>query len=154
MGKSLQAKSGNAQDIGKNDPLAGLPNPGQALDAVKGLAGDAKQGGKNVASDLSDLPNPFDGAGTGAGSIADKVCIAFYVASLILPGAFLNLMRTSSPFEQHQNVGFAAWSLAPQLVHPTAKSVLSSSAKERVQCCAQPRLHMGSPRSMILICGL
>ena len=68
----MQAKSGNAQDIGKNDPLAGLPNPGQALDAVKGLAGDAKQGGKNVASDLSDLPNPFDNAG--AGSIADKVC--------------------------------------------------------------------------------
>ncbi len=73
MAMSLQAKSGNAQDIGKNDPLAGLPNPGQAVDAVKGLAGDAKQGGKNVASDLSDLPNPFDSAG--AGSIADKVCV-------------------------------------------------------------------------------
>ncbi|CAL5220785.1 g2854 [Coccomyxa viridis] len=71
VGKNAEkAKSGNAQDIGKNDPLAGLPNPGQAVDAVKGLAGDAKQGGKNVASDLSDLPNPFDSAG--AGSIADK----------------------------------------------------------------------------------
>ena len=72
MAKSLQAKSGNPQDIGKNDPLAGLPNPGQAIDAVKGLAGDAKQGGKNVASDLSeDIPNLFKDVGKNA----EKVCM-------------------------------------------------------------------------------
>ena len=50
--------------LGTNDPLGSLPKPGAAADkalgAVKGLAGDAKQGSKNVASDLSeDIPNLF-----------------------------------------------------------------------------------------------
>ena len=52
----LQAKSGNAQDIGKNDPLAGLPNPGAAADkalgGLKGLGGNPLEGlGDKVAHD-------------------------------------------------------------------------------------------------------
>ena len=66
----LQAK-GAAKDVGKNlDPSSSnLPSPGAAADKAvgnaKGLAGDAKRAGKNIASDLSE--NPLDG-------LADKVC--------------------------------------------------------------------------------
>ena len=65
----MQAK-GTAKDIGKNlDPSSSdLPDPSAAVDKAagnaKGLAADAKQGAKNVASDLS--KNPLDG-------LADKV---------------------------------------------------------------------------------
>ena len=65
----MQAK-GTAKDIGKNlDPSSSdLPDPSAAVDKAagnaKGLAADAKQGAKNVASDLSE--NPLDG-------LADKV---------------------------------------------------------------------------------
>ena len=61
---------GSAKDVGKNlDPSSSnLPNPSAAVDKAagnaKGLAADAKQGAKNVASDLSE--NPLDG-------LADKV---------------------------------------------------------------------------------
>ena len=60
-------------DVGKNlDPSSSnLPNPSAAVDKAagnaKGLAADAKQGAKNVASDLSE--NPLDG-------LADKVCLS------------------------------------------------------------------------------
>ncbi len=63
-----QAK-GSAKDLGK-----GLPDPSDAADQAKGLASDAKSKVKeeaNVAGDVSDLPNPFDGAG----GIADQVPI-------------------------------------------------------------------------------
>ena len=82
----MQAK-GAAKDVGKNiNPGSNnLPDPSAAADkasgAIKGLASGAGKGTKNVSLDLSDLPNPFDGAGTGAGSIADKVCVTFYVLS-------------------------------------------------------------------------
>ena len=65
----MQAK-GTAKDIGKNlDPSSSnLPDPSAAVDKAAGnaksLASDAKQGAKNVASDLSE--NPLDG-------LADKV---------------------------------------------------------------------------------
>ena len=65
----MQVK-GSAKDVGKNlDPSSSnLPNPSAAVDKAagnaKGLAADAKQGAKNVASDLSE--NPLDG-------LADKV---------------------------------------------------------------------------------
>ena len=59
MGKNLNPSSSN------------LPNPSAAADKAagnaKGLASDAKQGAKNVASDLSE--NPLSG-------LADKVCDA------------------------------------------------------------------------------
>ena len=64
----MQAK-GSAEDLGK-----GLPNPSDAADQAKGLASDAKSKVKeeaNVAGDVSDLPNHFDGAG----GIADQVPI-------------------------------------------------------------------------------
>ena len=64
----MQAK-GSAKDLGK-----GLPDPSDAADQAKGLASDAKSKVKeeaNVAGDVSDLPNPFDGAG----GIADQVLI-------------------------------------------------------------------------------
>ena len=52
--------------------LQDSPTPVRLVDAVKGLAGDAKQGGKNVASDLSeDIPNLFKDVGKNA----EKVCI-------------------------------------------------------------------------------
>jgi len=63
---------GSAKDIGKKlDPSSSnLPNPSAAVDKAagnaKGLAADAKQGAKNVASDLSE--NPLDG-------LADKVSL-------------------------------------------------------------------------------
>ena len=65
----LQAK-GAAKDVGKslNPSSSNLPSPGAAADkasgSAKGLAGDAKRAGKNIASDLSE--NPLDG-------LADKV---------------------------------------------------------------------------------
>ena len=67
---TLQAK-GTAKDVGKNlnPSSSNLPNPSAAADKAagnaKGLASDAKQGAKNVASDLSE--NPLSG-------LADKVC--------------------------------------------------------------------------------
>ena len=68
----MQAK-GTAKDVGKNlnPSSSNLPNPSAAVDKAagnaKGLASDAKQGAKNVASDLSE--NPLSG-------LADKVCDA------------------------------------------------------------------------------
>ena len=65
----LQAK-GAAKDVGKNlnPSSSNLPSPGAAADKAsgnaKGLAGDVKKAGKNIASDLSE--NPLDG-------LADKV---------------------------------------------------------------------------------
>ena len=65
----LQAK-GAAKDVGKNlnPSSSNLPSPGAAADKTsgnaKGLAGDVKKAGKNIASDLSE--NPLDG-------LADKV---------------------------------------------------------------------------------
>lgn len=62
----MQAK-GSAEDLGK-----GLPDPSDAADKAKGLASDAKSTVKeeaNVAGDVSEIPNPFDGAG----GIADQV---------------------------------------------------------------------------------
>ena len=65
----MQVK-GSAKDIGKKlDPSSSdLPDPSAAVDKAagnaKGVAADAKQGAKNVASDLSE--NPLDG-------LADKV---------------------------------------------------------------------------------
>lgn len=80
---TMQAK-GAAKDVGKNlnPSSSNLPDPSAAADKAagnaKGLASDAKQGAKNVASDLSDLPNPFDkGLGNpfdGPGGLADQVC--------------------------------------------------------------------------------
>ena len=90
----MQAKSGNPQDIGKNDPLGDLPSPSGAVDKAvgaikgltgdaKGLAGDAKQGSKNVASDLSeDIPNLFKDVGKNA----EKVCIGFLPLQSSPPG--------------------------------------------------------------------
>ena len=54
----MQAKSGNAQDIGKNDPLGDLPSPGAAADkalgAIKGLGGNPLEGlGDKVAPPLT-----------------------------------------------------------------------------------------------------
>ena len=79
---SVQAK-GAARDIGKgaNPGSSNLPSPGAAADKAagnaKGLAKDAKQAGKNLASDLSDLPNPFDkglqNPFDGPGGLADQV---------------------------------------------------------------------------------
>ena len=69
MSRWLKAK-GAAKDVGKNlnPSSSNLPSPGAAADKAagnaKGLAGDAKKAGKNVASDLSE--NPLDG-------LADKV---------------------------------------------------------------------------------
>ena len=78
----MQAK-GAARDIGKsaNPGSSNLPSPGAAADKAtgnaKGLAKDAKQAGKNLASDLSDLPNPFDkglqNPFDGPGGLADQV---------------------------------------------------------------------------------
>ena len=62
----MQAK-GSAKDLGQ-----GLPDPSAAADKAKGLASDAKSKVKdeaNVAGDVSELPNPFDGAG----GLADQV---------------------------------------------------------------------------------
>ena len=62
----MQAK-GAAKDVGKglNPGSSNLPNPSAAADKAagnaKGLASDAKQGAKNVASDLSE--NPLSGVG-------------------------------------------------------------------------------------------
>ena len=62
----MQAK-GAAKDVGKglNPGSSNLPNPSAAADKAagnaKGLASDAKQGAKNVASDLSE--NPLAGLG-------------------------------------------------------------------------------------------
>ena len=79
---SIQAK-GAARDIGKsaNPGSSNLPSPGAAADKAtgnaKGLAKDVKQAGKNLASDLSDLPNPFDkglqNPFDGPGGLADQV---------------------------------------------------------------------------------
>ena len=89
----MQAKSGNVQDISKNDPLGDLPKPGAAVDKAlgavkgltgdaKGLAGDAKQGSKNVASELSEnIPNLFKDVGKNA----EKVCIGFPASHCLLP---------------------------------------------------------------------
>ena len=61
-----QAK-GAAKDVGKglNPGSSNLPDPSAAADKAagnaKGLASDAKQGAKNVASDLSE--NPLSGLG-------------------------------------------------------------------------------------------
>ena len=66
LSPGIQAK-GAAKDVGKNlDPASSnLPSPGAAADKAtgnaKGLAGDAKQAAKNVASDLSE--NPLSGLG-------------------------------------------------------------------------------------------
>ena len=78
----MQAK-GAAKDVGKglNPASSNLPSPGAAADKAtgnaKGLAKDAKQAGKNLASDLSDLPNPFDkglqNPFDGPGGLADQV---------------------------------------------------------------------------------
>ena len=63
---AVQAK-GAAKDVGKglNPGSSNLPNPSAAADKAagnaKGLASDAKQGAKNVASDLSE--NPLAGLG-------------------------------------------------------------------------------------------
>ena len=91
----IQAK-GAARDIGKsaNPGSSNLPSPGAAADKAtgnaKGLAKDAKQAGKNLASDLSDLPNPFDkglqNPFDGPGGLADQVhspsACAFYHAAI------------------------------------------------------------------------
>ena len=71
---------GSAKDIGKNlDPSSSnLPNPSAAVDKAagnaKGLAADAKQGAKNVASDLSE--NPLDG-------LADKVILRLLLCKCV-----------------------------------------------------------------------
>ena len=51
----LQAKTGRVDEIGKNDPLAGLPNPGAAADkalgGLKDLGGNPLEGlGDKVAT--------------------------------------------------------------------------------------------------------
>ena len=88
----MQAK-GAAKDVGKNlnPSSSNLPNPSAAADKAagnaKGLAADAKQGAKNVASDLSE--NPLDG-------LADKVRrllqlqVVIFSASLFLWTALLH----------------------------------------------------------------
>ena len=82
---------GSAKDVGKNlDPSSSnLPNPSAAVDKAagnaKGLAADAKQGAKNVASDLSE--NPLDG-------LADKVSLSGLLLSTCvgITGKFVNLI--------------------------------------------------------------
>ena len=67
QGQSCMQAKGSAKDLGQ-----GLPNPSAAADKAKGLASDAKSTIKeeaNVAGDVSELSNPFDGAG----GLADQV---------------------------------------------------------------------------------
>ena len=70
--------------------LAGFPNASQEDLKIEKTAKDTQKGleksFQNVLPDTSDLPNPFEGAGTGAGSIADKVChnLALFLMSTFL----------------------------------------------------------------------
>ena len=66
--------------------VAGFPNASQEDLKIEKTAKDTQKGleksFQNITPDTSDLPNPFEGVGTGAGSIADKVCINLACVSM------------------------------------------------------------------------